>query len=226
MGGVDVAGQGLRRLDPPTTGLLFGDDVSVVADVLLLGEVVDVAVRLDEAEHRRRQEVGLGAVAHPRLLRCLLDVPSDQPINDPCLYAETSCVPAGIVERGVDDGVRRLLRPPLSIDGVVVRAARNAGHRQVRAASLFAGFCPRWVVADRPRVDPAVFVAVSVFNVGLAVRDPDPEVIVVAGPARPNTLPEWDWCLAEQTYARWLAAAGPPTVRHVAMPTWLLDRVT
>ncbi|MGF7234997.1 MAG: hypothetical protein ACQSGP_08565 [Frankia sp.] len=213
-------------LDRPMAALLFPDTaIEVVRGVLLLGTVVDAAIAVDVAEHRRRQTVGLGGVAHPRLLRRLLGVPTQEQVEDPLLHAETSLLPAGLVERDEGSGVRRLLRPPLRIAAVAVRARREAGHRQVRAASLFAGFSPRWVVAERPRVDPSVVVAAAVYDVGIATHSPAPDVVVQAGPPRTQAAPEWAWCLAEQVYAELVAplsTAGVATARNIAVPSWLI----
>ena len=109
-----------------------------VGPVWLLGVRVVALARPSLTEHERRSAAGLGAVTNPALLDRLLDLPAGQPVGDPVVWAETSGLPAGIVDRD-DDGytVTRLLEPPLALDGVVVPAGRAAycGRSRTRACS-------------------------------------------------------------------------------------------
>jgi hypothetical protein len=202
-------------LDEPMADLLFPAG-TIVVPVMLLGHNVLAAARLNLPEHERRAAVGLGALPNPSLLDRLLETPTGEPVRDPILCAEMSAQPAGVVEVDDDLGVRRLAMPPLRIEAVAVLARRPGDHRNLRAAYLFRYYCRRWVILPHKRPTPGILVAASVWEIGLAGRGPEPEIIVDAHPPRAPGMPEWAWCLAEEVYAAWLTreqdlAAGSAT---------------
>ena len=96
-------------------------EVIPVGPVNLLGTRVTAQVRLNRSEVGRRNASGMGPVTGPALLKRLHGLPPRRPVCDPVLWAETSRLPDGIVDRG-DAGcaVVRLLEQPLVIDGVIV----------------------------------------------------------------------------------------------------------
>jgi len=173
--------------------------------VWLLGVRAIALARPGLAEHDRRSAAGLGAITNPALLDRLLDLPPGQPIGDPVVWAETSGLPAGIVDRG-DDGytVTRLLEPPLALDGVVVPAGRAGVLRAVQDASLFARFTWRWVAGTRPRIPRTAVLEAQLCGVGLL--DPGGGVVLEAEPPRGLAVDEWSWLLQEKTYRCWLRA--------------------
>ena len=211
----------------PREGRLLAELLPAGGDavrVLLQGRHVDVVVRLDQAEHERRSRFGLGAVAHPRLLRRLLEVPRGVLVDDPILRAETHLLPRGVVdvvEHGVACGLSRALAPPLTLEAVVVPAGGRPRLGHVDLASRYATYVRRWVVSRTARVDPAVVTAASVYGVGVVVELPSPAVVVDAGEPVGDGMPEWSWCFAEQAYAAWLVA-GCQQRRTVADPHWLV----
>jgi hypothetical protein len=173
--------------------------------VWLLGVRVIALARPSRAEHDRRSAAGLGAVTHPALLDRLLDLPARQPVGDPVVWAETSGLPGGIVDRA-DDGytVTRLLEPPLALDGVVVPAGRVGVLRAVQDASLFAGFTWRRVVGAPPRIPRTALLEAQLCGVGLL--DPGGGVVLQAEPPQRRVVDEWSWLLQERTYRCWLWA--------------------
>lgn len=176
-----------------------------IGPVLLLGVRVIALARLSLAEHDRRSAAGLGAVTNPVLLDRLLDLPAGQSVGDPVVWAETSGLPGGIVDRG-DDGytVTRLLEPPLALDGVVVQAGRAGVLRAVQDASLFAGFTWRWVASTGRTIRQTAVLEARLCGVGLLDRDGG--VVLQAEPPLGRVVDGWSWLLQEQTYRCWLRA--------------------
>jgi hypothetical protein len=199
------AGAGSLPPVPPTSPGC-ADDMAV-GPVLLLGVYVTARGRLNRAEHERRRTLGLGPVADPALLNRLLDLPSGEPVSDPVIWAETSCLPGGIVDRGTDGcTVTRLLEPPLYLADVVVAARRGRELRAVQDASLFAGFTPRWVITDRRVIPDVLTLEAKLFGVGLL--DPSSRILMPAEPPADRVTDGWAWLLGEKTYRRWLKESG------------------
>jgi hypothetical protein len=200
MPGADAGG-----LVPCLTGWAGLAGRAAVGPVWLLGVRVIAVARLSLAEHDRRSAAGLGAVTHPALLDRLLDLPAGQPVGDPVVWAETSDLPEGIVDRG-DDGytVTRLLEPPLALDGVVVPAGRAGVLRAVQDASLFAGFTCRWVASTRRTIRQTALLEAQLCGVGLL--DHAGGVVLQAEPPQGRVVDEWSWLLQERTYRCWLRA--------------------
>jgi hypothetical protein len=176
-----------------------------VGPVLLLGVRVIAVARPSLAEHDRRAAAALGAVTNPALLDRLLDLPAGQPVGDPVVWAETSGLPDGLVDRG-DDGytVTRLLEPPLALDGVVVPAGRAGVLRAVQDASLFARFTCRWVASTRRAIRQTAVLEAQLCGVGLL--DHGGGVVLQAEPAQGRVVDGWSWLLLERTYRCWLRA--------------------
>jgi hypothetical protein len=176
-----------------------------VGPVLLLGIRVIAVARPSVAEHDRRSAAGLAAVTNPVLLDRLLDLPAGQPVSDPVVWAETSGLRGGIVDR-CDDGytVTRRLEPPLALDGVVVQAGRAGVLRAVQDASLFARFTWRWVASTGRTIREAAVLEAQLCGVGLL--DSGGGVALQAEPPVGRVVDEWSWLLQEQTYRCWLRA--------------------
>jgi hypothetical protein len=176
-----------------------------VGPVWLLGVRVIAVARLSLAEHDRRSVAGLGAVTHQALLDRLLDLPARQPVGDPVVWAETSGLPDGIVDRG-EDGytVTRRLEPPLALDGVVVPAGRAGVLPPVQDASLFAGFTWRWVISMGPRIPRTAVLEAQLCGVGLLNHSGG--VVLQAEPPQRRVVDGWSWLLQERTYRCWLRA--------------------
>ena len=92
----------MRARETPLVG--FWDrpqgEVIPVGPVNLLGTRVTAQVRLNRSEAGRRNASGVGPVTDPALLECLHGLPLRRPVCDPALWAETSGLPDGVVDRG------------------------------------------------------------------------------------------------------------------------------
>jgi hypothetical protein len=176
-----------------------------VGPVRLLGVLVIALARPSTAEHDRRSAAGVGPITDPVLLDRLLDLPAGQPVADSVVWAETSGLPAGIVDRGGDGNtVTRLLEPPLALDGVVVPAGRAGELRAVQEASLFAGFTWRWVTGRRPSIPVTAVLEAQLCGVGLLA--PGGREVLQAEPPLRRTVDGWAWLLQEKAYRSWLRA--------------------
>ncbi len=200
----DAGAGSLPPISPTSPGCA---DHIVAGPVLLLGVRVTARGRLNRAEHERRRTLGLGPVTDPALLNRLLDLPSGEPVSDPVIWAETSGLPGGIVDRGTDGyTVTRLLELPVYLADVIVAARRGRELRAIQEASLFAGFTPRWVATNRRVIPDVLTLEAKLFGVGLL--DPSSRVLMPAGPPVRQLTDGWSWLLGEKTYRRWLRETG------------------
>jgi hypothetical protein len=167
--------------------------------VTLLGTPVTAHVALNEREHRRRAAIGLGAVTDPALLDLLLNLPLGVPVADPVAWAATAAQLDGIAACGRDGRtVTRHLDAPLYIRAVVVTAGPGRDLRAVQDASLFAGFCRRWVATARPRAPVAAVLEAKLVGVGLV--GPGGQVQLAAEQPVGAVIDCWAWMLWEQAY--------------------------
>jgi hypothetical protein len=141
-------------------------------------------------------------VTDPALLGRLLETPVGQSVADPVMWAETSCLPTGVVARG-DDGytVTRLLEPSLVIHDVIVPGARGREVIAVQQASLFARFSTRWIRVEAQPLDSVVMEAKLC---GVGIVDPDDGVILLAEQPDAPAADGWAWLQCEKAYRRWL----------------------
>jgi hypothetical protein len=171
--------------------------------VNLLGTRVTAWAALNDAEHRRREAIGLGAVIDLALLDQLLNLPLGIPIDDPVMWAETAAQPEGVICRGPDGRtVIRQLESPLYIEAVVVAAAPGGDLRAVQDASLFAAYCHRWVAAARSTVAEAAVLEAKLCGVGLLAQSG--EVLLSAGAPVESLTDGWTWAMREKVYRRML----------------------
>ena len=178
-----------------------------IKPVNLLGVQVTARALLNSAEHQRRSVLALSAVTDSALLGRLLCLPARCPRREAALWAETSAMATGIVDRA-DDGctVTRLLEPPLVVDDVIVPASRGRELRAVQDASLFASFTRRWVQTQGPAMPDTAVLEAKLCGVGLL--NSRGRVLLPAEPPTSTTADEWTWLLAEKVYRRWLRQAG------------------
>jgi hypothetical protein len=173
-------------------------------DVTLLGVPVTAYAVINFTEHSRREAAGLAAVINPALLDRLLDLPVGISVDDPVMWTEMADQLPGILERS-QDGTRitRRLESPLTITGIVVKAAPGKELRTVQDASLFAGFTRRWVEVLRGGVPDAAMLEAKLCGVG--ILGPGPRVLLPAEKPVTPTVDGWSWLLEEKTYRSWLS---------------------
>jgi hypothetical protein len=189
---------------PPWAGRSGHEPSVQVPGVLLLGVRVTAYVFVNETEHRRREDAGIGAVTDPALLDRLLDLPVDAAVSDPAIWAEMTGQEPGIAERGeVGTSVTRHLVPPLAIKDVVVSATGGRELGVVQDVSLLAGFTRRWVAATRSRIPDAAVLEAQLCGVG--VLDRCGRVLFPAEKPVCPTMDGWSWLLQEKVYRRWLS---------------------
>lgn len=104
--------------------LLDGDPAAYVCDgARITGGRGDAFVRIDEAEHQRRRQTGLGAITQLWMLDALMNLPLGQPVSVDGLTESEQWVldrlPAGAAQR---DGrwITRVCRPVSEIAAVVM----------------------------------------------------------------------------------------------------------
>ena len=147
-----------------------------------VGTRVTAQVRLNRSEVGRRTAQVSGrcdpalrgaclAAARRSAVRRLQEPAIRRPVCDPALWAETSGLPDGVVDRGgAGCTVVRLLEQPLVIDGVIIPGERGRELRAVQDASLFAGFTRRWVQARRVAIADTVTLEAKLCGVGCSAR--------------------------------------------------------
>jgi len=172
--------------------------------VMLLGVRVTACAIINVAEHRRRETVGIGAVANPALLDRLMDLPMGIPVSDPVVWAEMAGQPCGVSERH-EDGARvtRRLESPLTVTDVVVDAATGKELRAVQDASLFAGFTRRWISVVSGRIPDTAVLEAKLCGVGIV--DQRLRQLLAAEKPQGLTRNGWSWLLEEKTYRSWLS---------------------
>jgi hypothetical protein len=194
-----------------------------VGPVNLLGVSVIAQVRLNRSEDQRRRASSLAPVTDPALLARLHAMPSGESAYDPVLWAETSELPGGIVDRGDDGGtVIRLLEQPLVIADVILPGDCGRELRAVQHASLFAGFTRRWVRATRATIPDSAVLEAKLCGVGLL--GPHGQVVLPAEPPTSTAADVWTWLLAEKAYRRWLKQNNHRTLRCAERTCYRADR--
>lgn len=173
--------------------------------VTLRGTSVELEYRLDPAEHRRRQEVGLAAITDLVALDTLLSLPVGLPVSLPDARVGMARIPRGCVDSTFDDAltpiVTRMVIPALTPVAVVV-LARGRLSGKLERAGRFAPYCMRSVlVSDEPT--PMQLSEASFYGIGVLLRtgserrtllEPEPFTGGYSTPA--------SWAFAEQAYAQ------------------------
>lgn len=165
-------------------------------DVNLPGQRLDIWVSIDPAEVERRESVGLGGVDNLPLLRALAPLPVGRIVPWDEIHPLDAWM-LGDAARGVvevsDEGVTRLLRPPLRITGLI----KDVSYwRDVRLFSYLAQHGPRLAVARealgrRIAASPWLDIGVIDATTGRLVHAP--------GPTRTSEGPR-SWSLLEAVY--------------------------
>lgn len=178
-----------------------------VVSVTVEGRSIMVALDVDQAEHARRAEIGVGAVCSRRLLHALWELPANVAWPRSGLDAG-DLVAFSEAERGLadDDGealVRRY-QPVGTVRAVGVRRARLID--AVQQVAVFPGIFGRYAFASqRASTDEETAVTAAAMGVGTALVAASS--MVVLSDARPPEIGVpgvYRWWLAETAYDAWL----------------------
>lgn len=180
--------------------------VTVCGAARLEGARGDAVAVIDLEEHRRRVNLGVGAVTTLYLLDALLRLPLGGPVPRQDLLPRDqerlSEVAAGLVEESVQ-GLVRCVRPVAEVVGV--RVTRGRWSARLRQAATFARCVPTEIVVSRP---PSTEEMLEADYLGVGVTGNQ----TLAGrrfvrPRIPRASFEAvDWLFSEHVYGGWLTA--------------------
>ncbi len=193
-------------LDVAALSGLFSIESSLVVPIRWEGVEAVALGSLDDAEHQRRQRLGIGAVrGYRRVERMYEDLLGLTPVDGP----------TDRPQEGTRDQ-QRLARPPLAVDAVVVMGM--APESTVRRASYFAPVARRIaLLTRRPRDVESAQLRAAWLEVGLAMRDARGELLSLVPPGERRCNDEvFSWWFAEVTYHVHLRL-GRAAHRHPAM---------
>lgn len=175
-------------------------------DAVIDGSALLVSFTLDEDEHRRRRESGVGAVTDEMLLAALLSLPEDslgrvEPRFERLFDAPSTSEFATVVDD--PEGGRwaqRTLRCPVHVDQI--EAFAESWRHGLRIAHTWAGYGPRVVrVSEAPdTVLPCM--EASRYGVGFVT---DNALLVAPAEYRPRRWTAARWRFAELVYARYVS---------------------
>ena len=186
----------------------FGFAGEVVPGVGFAGTRVTAVIRPDEAEVRRREQAGLGAVLDFDLTDRLADLPVDWPVPRDVLDRTTiqllEAAPPGVVD-DVDAAVIRRWRPAVTVTGILLVTGRQ-WRPGLANVSLFAPDAPRGLVLrQRPRDEQVLRDEAGELGVGVIVPDADGRHRLLVEPLHDKTydLGPRHWRLLEIAYLAW-----------------------
>lgn len=173
----------------------FGFEGEVLPEILLAERVVNVVVRGNQEELRRRKRHRVSPVREQYVLEELSRLPQGSRLPgsmlDPFTRTILQTLPEGIV-RWTDGSIERVWTPALSITGFFVQT--NDWRRGLRRVSLFAADGPRALVYEWERAPRQLLREAESLGVGVGVLS-NTGVLVVLEPDRSLALagvPQWD----------------------------------
>jgi hypothetical protein len=178
-----------------------------VVSVTVEGRSIMVALEVDQAEHVRRAELGIGAVCSRRLLHALWELPANVTWPRSGLDA-VDLLAFSEAERGLvdDDGevlVRRY-QPVGIVRAVGVRRAKLID--AVTQVTAFPGIFSRYAFgSQRTSTDEEAAATASALGVGAAMAaSPGLVILSDARPPEVGVPGVYRWWLAETAYDAWL----------------------
>jgi hypothetical protein len=186
------------------------DGMSQYLPVELFGRNTHVRIRVNDAELDRRAAAGVGAVTEHAVLEVLASLPADEWFDWSMLLRREQrllrAAPTGVIERD-SASTRRLLRPALTVEDVVVNA-RDA-RVGLEAASRFAPYAQRVVRLPAGAIDEVTMLDAALYGIGVVTGHGDDAREIVA-PA-PFVVQRWGWAqwlFTEQVLKQLLISAG------------------
>jgi hypothetical protein len=201
-----------ERVIGAMSALIEGEPATYVASAgRITGGRADAFVRIDEAEHARRQACGMGAVPDLAVLNLLMDLPLGQPVDASSLtVSETWALqrtPVGAVMR---DGrwVVRVGRPVADVVAVVAWGRKF--NTLLNRVAPFSRLAARMVVLERVPADfdeigwQARYLGTGVWTYtgGRASE------LIRADPVRPQYYKPARWRFTEYAYRAWLVSSA------------------
>ena len=190
----------LFLLEGPDPSTLFDGDF--VPEVHIFGQTVDLWVSPYTEETNRRAAAGVGAILDEHMIRTMMALPEEVPIELRSLDGGALLAMEGLLEAHavevIGDNVRRRAIPPVDLVGIA-KAVREWS--DMRGLALLGKIGPRVAVAATSmarrimrEIDPEIGVAV--------VEGPD--FAVLRPPGARAVRPSWQrWAIAEAAYDRW-----------------------
>jgi hypothetical protein len=180
---------------------------AVSARLEVLGSKALVFYRFDEAECARRRTVGAAPLERIGALQTLMGLPVDEPVPlselDAGMRAKIRKLPAGAVDTGVGQVVRRAVRP-LSLDLAVVGSRAADWSSGLVRASRFAPFCARLLALSGPVPErDEVLMQAAFYGIGI-LEDTGAGLELALAPRsyRPQRHTPAAWCFTEELYQR------------------------
>lgn len=170
-----------------------------------------LTLAIDQTEHARRQDRGIGPVLDWRSLETCLALPHGEPVPwqalTICQQDSIRRAPAHVFRitgRQHQPTITRILLRPCRIVRATVRSA-TASATALGKVTSFAPFCERsLIVSHRPRM-PETLIEFGFWGVGLYLdHDGELETLVEPTPWRPMRHTAAGWRFAEQAYGSYL----------------------
>ncbi|WP_079623853.1 hypothetical protein [Mycobacteroides abscessus] len=196
------------------SSLLEGEPSIYVPDgARITGGRGDAFVRIDWAEHDRRQQTRLKAITQLWHLDMLMNLPLDEPVAADSLTSDEQwCldrVPAGAVERHGRWAIRRC-KPVTTITAVVLWGS----HLQtlLKGVAPFARVAQRMLVLDHvPEKFDQIAWEARYQGVGVWVTtDTEVSELIAPEPVRPRYYTPARWKANEYAYRAWLTMQKQP----------------
>lgn len=175
------------------------------------GAKAHAVIRIDMAEHQRRQQVGLGALDR-RAVNAMFSLPHGYWVRWDDIGVGSAAALTPVLEGTVEFseyGVRRLAVPPVVVELAVVTGL--PWKRGLKAAGSFAPFCQRVLLLDhcrrarRDKLWEADYWGIGVWTLG---GDGGVEELVPPAPWKQRCAKPAGWEFRERAYDAWLRAAG------------------
>ncbi|WP_344907885.1 hypothetical protein [Actinomadura meridiana] len=166
-----------------------------------------VSYRLNDREHERRAEVGLGAMTSPDVLRLLIALPLGERVWSGVL---TSADRRRLRRLGdgsvVSEGPELLRLAVPAVEAGIALVAAGSWRQGLEAAGRFTPFCVRAIVLRRkPRDMEALRLEADFYGIGVIVADgfgqDGPSVLVPPAPFVRERVSVGGWLFLEQLYA-------------------------
>ncbi|WP_147377946.1 hypothetical protein [Mycobacteroides abscessus] len=210
-----------RAIDAMSSLLEGAPTVFVPDGARISGGRGDAFVRIDWAEHERRQQAGLEAITQLWHLDLLMNLPPGEPVAADSLTADEQwClerIPAGAIERDGRWAIRRC-QPVTTVAAVVVWGTQL--QKLLKSAAPFARVAQRMVVLDAmPSQFDQIAWEARYHGTGVWVAtDSEASELIAPEPVRPRYYTPARWRVNEYAYRAWLTTQRQPVPASLGYP--------